>query len=310
MKILVTGGAGYVGSILVPELLKREHEVRVLDNLMYCQASLLPFFIEKNFEFIKGDIRDYETVKKAVEGVDLIIHLSAIVGAPACRKDPKAARDINFGGTVNVVNASNKSQKIIYASTGSVYGALENVCTEESSLNPLTTYGKTKLEAEMYVMGRGNSIAYRFATAFGFSSRMRLDLMPNDFTFQAVKNGSLMVFEKDFRRTFIHIKDMVDSYIFGIENFDKLKREVYNVGSEKMNYTKEEIALTIKDKVDYALLFIDRGTDPDKRDYEVSYQKIRNKGFETKITLEQGIDELINGYQMLSLKNPYSNIEV
>ena len=309
MKVLVTGGAGYVGSLLVPELLRKGHEVRVLDNLMYGQSSLLPFFIDEGFDFMRGDIRDTEAVESAVEGVDIIIHLAAIVGAPACRRDTKQARDVNFGGTLNVVNASDASQKIIYASTGSVYGALEEICTEESPLNPLTTYGKTKLEAERYVMGRGNSISYRFATAFGFSSRMRLDLMPNDFVFQAVKNGSLMVFEKDFRRTFIHVKDIVDSYLFGIENFDTLKREVYNVGSEEMNFTKEEIARMVKEKIDYAMLFIDRGTDPDKRDYEVSYQKIRNRGFETKISMENGIDELINGYQMLSLKNPYSNIE-
>ncbi len=308
MKILVTGGAGYAGSLLVPKLLERGHKVRVLDNLMYGQPSLLPFFIEENFEFIKGDIRDFETARNAVEGVDLIIHLAAIVGAPACRKDPKWARDINFGGTVNVVNASKSSQKIIYASTGSVYGALEETCTENSTLNPLTTYSKTKLEAERYIMGRGNAIAYRFATAFGLSSRMRLDLMPNDFTFQAVKNGTLMVFEKNFRRTFIHLKDMIASYIFGIEHFDELKGEVYNVGSEKMNFTKEEIALTIKKKIDYVLLFINKGADPDKRDYEVSYQKIREKGFETKISLDDGIGELIKGYQMLSLSNPYSNI--
>ena len=309
LKILVTGGAGYIGSLLIPELLNLGYKVRVLDNLMYGQTSLLPFFIDGNFEFIKGDVRDYKTVKKAVDGADMIIHLAAIVGAPACRKDRKMARDINYGGTVNVDKARQKSQKLIYASTGSVYGALEEVCTENCSLNPLTTYSKTKLDAEQHALKSGNVIVYRFATAFGLSPRMRLDLMPNDFTFQVVKNGSLMVFEKDFRRTFIHVKDIVRSYIFGIKNFDNLKDEAYNVGSEELNYTKEDVALAIKKRQDYTLLFIDQGTDPDRRDYEVSYQKIRNKGFETRYSLEQGIEELIKGYQMLSLKNPFSNVE-
>ncbi len=309
MKVLVTGGAGYIGSLLVPELLHMGHKVRVLDNLMYGQTSLLPFFIEENFEFMKGDIRDFEVVKKAVDGVDIVIHLAAIVGAPACRRDPKLAEDINHNGTVNIDKARDKSQKLIYASTGSVYGALKDICTEESPSNPLTTYGITKLHAENQVMSSGNAIVFRFATAFGLSSRMRLDLLPNDFTFQAVKNGSLFLFEKHFRRTFIHVRDMVRSYLFAIKNFDRLKDKIYNVGSEKLNCTKEEIALAIKEKIDYTLIFIDKGSDPDKRDYEVSYQKIRNKGFETKISLKQGIEELIKGYQMLSLKSPYSNVE-
>jgi len=309
MEILVTGGTGYVGSLLVPELLKLGHKVRVLDNLMYGQRSLLPFFIEENFEFINGDVRDLKAVKKAIEDMDMIIHLAAIVGAPACRKDRETARDVNYGGTTNVDLARDKSQRLIYASTGSVYGALADKCTEESPLNPLTTYSKTKLEAEKQVMSTGNVLVYRFATAFGLSPRMRLDLMPNDFTFQAVKNRSLMVFERNYRRTFIHVRDMVSSYIFGVENFDKLKDEAYNVGSEKLNYTKEDIARSIEEKIDYALIFTDYSTDPDKRDYEVSYQKIRDKGFETTITLDQGIDELIKGYQMISLKNPYSNVE-
>ena len=309
MKILVTGGAGYCGSLLVPELLRLGHRVRVLDNLIYNQVSLLPFFIEENFEFVKGDIRDFEAVKKAVDGVDIIIHLAAIVGEPACRKDPRMAEDINHGGTVNVDKARHKSQKIIYASTGSVYGALKDTCTEESPLNPVSIYGVTKLCAENQLMTSGNAIAFRFATAFGLSSRMRLDLLPNDFTFQAVKNGGLFLFQKDFRRTFIHVKDMIRSYIFAVNNFDGLRDEAYNVGSETMNYTKEEIALAIKKKIDYALIFQDKGTDPDKRDYEVSYQKIRAKGFETTISLEQGIEELIRGYQMLSLRSPYSNVE-
>jgi nucleoside-diphosphate-sugar epimerase len=310
MKILVTGGAGYVGSVLVPELLKKGHEVRVLDNLMYGQTSFLPYFIEDNFEFVKGDVRDIETVEKAVGGVDMIIHLAAIVGAPACNKDRKAAEAINYQGTVNLVNARGGSQKLIYASTGSVYGALKEICTEESPTKPLSVYGITKLEAEKQIMQSGNAIAYRFATAFGLSPRLRLDLLPNDFTFKALKNKYLVIYDKDFKRTFIHVKDMVRAFIFGIENFDRLKDEVYNVGHEKMNYTKEQIAKRIRDKINFEIYYADKGIpDPDQRDYEVSYQKIRDKGFETKIPLEKGIDELINGFQTLSMKNRYSNVD-
>ena len=284
MKILVIGGAGYVGAVLVPELLKKGHEVRVLDNLMYGQTSLLPYFIEDDFEFIKGDVRDVGTVEKAVDGVDMIIHLAAIVGAPACKKDGKAAEAINYQGTVNVDNAREiDSQKLMYASTGSVYGALKEVCTEESPTKPLSIYGRTKLEAEKQVMQSGNAIAYRFATGFGLSSRLRLDLLLNDFVLNAFKNRYLVIYDKDFKRTFVHVKDMVRSYVFGIEHFDRLKDEVYSVGSEKMNYTKEEITEVIKEQINFEIYYADKGIpDPDQRDYEVSYQKIRDKGFETK----------------------------
>ncbi len=310
MKILITGGAGYVGSVLVPELQKNGHKVRVLDNLMYRQMSLLPYFIEDNFEFIKGDVRDVETVKKAIDGVDMIIHLAAIVGAPACKKDIEAAKAINYQGTVNVDNARDNSQKLIYASTGSVYGALRGVCTEESTTNPLSIYGRTKLEAERQVMQSGNTIVYRFATAFGLSPRLRLDLLPNDFVVNATKNRYLVLYDKNFKRTFIHVKDMARAFIFGIENFDRLKDEVYNIGSEKMNYTKEEITKVIKEKINFEIYYADRGVpDPDQRNYEVSYQKIRHKKFETKISLEKGIEEIIKGSQMVYLRNPYSNLK-
>ncbi len=310
MKILVTGGAGYVGSVLVPELLKKGYEVRVLDNLMYEQTSLIPYFIEDNFEFTKGDVRDVETVEEALDGRDMIIHLAAIVGAPACKKYRKAAGAINYHGTVNMDNARDDSQKLIYASTGSVYGALEEVCTEESPTNPLSIYGRTKLEAEKQVMQSGNVIAYRFATGFGLSPRLRLDLLLNDFVLSALKNRYLVIYDKDFKRTFIHVKDIVASYIFGIENFDRLKNEVYNVGSEKMNYTKEEIAKVLKEKVSFEIYYADEGIpDPDQRNYEVSYQKIRDKGFETKIFLEEGIEEIIKGSQVIYLRNPYSNLK-
>ncbi len=309
MKILVTGGSGYIGSLLVPELLNNGHQVRVLDSLLFGQTSLLPYFIDENFELLKGDVRDAEKIKKAVDGMDVIIHLAAIVGAPACKKDSRLAEEVNYQGTVNINNTRDVSQKLLYASTGSVYGKVENICTEDLTPKPLSTYGETKLRAEQEVMGKGNAIAYRFATAFGLSSRLRLDLLPNDFVFNALKNRYLVVYDKHFKRTFIHVKDIVDSYIFGITNFDKMKNEVYNVGSEKMNKTKEDIANMVREKLNFEVLFVDKGVpDPDQRDYEVSYEKIRKHGFDTKITFEKGIDELIRGLQTINLINPFSNV--
>lgn len=312
MKVLITGGAGFVGSILVPELMQRGHEVRVLDNLMYGQVSLLHCFIDGRFEFIRGDIRNKDVVRKAVQGVDHIVHLAAIVGEPACRKDERLAWEVNVQGTINVDECRRPSQGLIFASTGSNYGAVDGVCTEETPLNPLSTYGITKTEAEAHVLRSGNVVLYRFATGFGLSPRLRMDLMINDFAFQAVKNGSLIVYEKDFRRTFIHVRDMVRAFAFAVENYDRLVGEmgdVFNVGNEAMNYTKEQVALKIRDRVEFWLHFADVGSDPDKRDYEVSYEKIRSKGFEITVSLEQGIHELIEGCRMVSLRNPFSNVE-
>ncbi len=309
MKILITGGAGYIGSLLVPQLLNKGHQVRVLDSLLFRQTSMLPYFINPDFEFIKGDVRDVETVKKAVSGTDVIIHLAAIVGAPACKKNSQLAEDVNYQGTVNINEARTNSQKMFYASTGSVYGKVENICTEDLQPKPLSIYGDTKLRAEKEVMKKGNSIAYRFATAFGLSPRLRLDLLPNDFVFNALKNHYLVVYDKHFKRTFVHVKDIVSAYLFGIENFEKMKNEVYNVGSEKMNKTKEDIANIIKQKINFEILFVDKGIpDPDQRDYEVSYKKIRDKGFETSIDFDMGIDELIRGLQTVDVANPFSNL--
>jgi nucleoside-diphosphate-sugar epimerase len=307
--VLVTGGAGYIGSVLVPELLKNGYKVRVLDSLVFGQTSLLPYFIEENFHFIKGDIRDVETVKNALRGADIIIHLAGIVGAPACKKNPQLAEEVNFVGTTNINNFRDDSQKLFYASTGSVYGKVDGICEESLRPKPLSIYGTTKLRAEKEVMSKGNSIAYRFATAFGLSPRLRLDLLPNDFVFSALKNRSLVMYDKDYKRTFIHVRDIVRAYIFGIENFDSMKNEVYNVGSEIMNKTKEEIARLIQEKVKFELYFADKGVpDPDQRDYEVSYKKLRGKGFQTSISFQQGINELVLGLQTVNIANPYANI--
>lgn len=309
MKILVTGGAGYVGSVLVPELLSAGHQVRVLDNLMFGGQSLLPFFAHPHFEFVKGDILDEATVRQCVKDADVIIHLAAIVGYPACKKDPNLAKDVNVFGSRIIDRARSKSQPVLFASTGSNYGALVgDVCTEETPLNPLTIYGQTKTQAEQSFLDSGSVICYRFATAFGLSPRLRLDLLVNDFVYKAMKERNLIIYEKTYKRTFIHVRDIARSFMFALENLDTMMDNVYNVGSESMNYSKEEVALKIKEKIDFYLHFADIGKDEDQRNYEVSYKKINSLGFETTVDLDQGIEELMRGYQVIEVRNPYSNV--
>ena len=307
-RVLVTGGAGYVGSVLVPKLLSRGYQVRVVDNMMYRQPSLLPHFLNGGLEFIRGDIRDSGTLKDSVKDVDCVIHLAAIVGAPACAKDPRLAEEVNYESTVLLSRALSPSQGLVFASTGSNYGAVQDICTEETPLNPISVYGVTKTRAETVLLDAGNAVVYRFATAFGLSQRLRLDTLINDFVFQAMKNRQIVIYEKWVRRTFIHVQDMARALLHAFENYNNMEGEVYNIGHESLNHTKEDVALAIKRKIDYHIYFADVGSDPDKRDYEVSYAKVRATGFETSVTLEDGIDELIRGYGMIELQNPYANI--
>ncbi len=312
MKILITGGAGYVGSTLIPELLALGHQVTVFDNLMYGGDSLISFFRNKNFSFIKGDVRDASAVKSACTGYDAVIHLAAIVGFPACRENPDLAQAVNVGGTKNVVDATSKSQIVLFASTGSNYGKLseltEPICTEESPLNPLSIYGKTKTEAENIAMMPGNAVAFRFATAFGVSPRMRLDLLINELVYTAAKQKYLVIYEASFKRTFIHVRDIALSFMFALNNYEKMKGEVYNVGSEKMNASKKEVAELIAKKTGAYLHFADVGEDQDKRDYVVSYKKINSLGYDITIGVEEGIDELVKVSQVIKVSNPYMNI--
>lgn len=308
MKILVTGGSGYVGSVLVPSLLNKGYQVKVLDNLLFKQTSMLPYFINKNFEFLHGDVRDVHIVKEAVKDADLIIHLAAIVGAPVCAAHPELAHAVNYQGTVNIDSVRSASQPIIYASTGSNYGKVEGICTEDSPLNPLSIYGETKTKAEQHLKHTGNMIGFRFATAFGISPRLRLDLMPNDFVFQALRVGNLIVYQKNVRRTFVHVTDMARAFLHGIENYDRMKNEIYNVGDESMNATKEDIANLVKKYVKFYLHFAEIGTDPDMRDYEVSYQKMRSTGYQTQVSLDDGIQEIVSALKLVKQENPYSNV--
>ncbi|MDP4173535.1 MAG: NAD(P)-dependent oxidoreductase [Bacteroidota bacterium] len=307
MRILVTGGAGYVGSVLVPLLLSRGYQIRVYDNLMYGGESLLPLFTNSNFEFVKGDVRDMNSIKIAAKGCDAIIHLAAIVGYPACRKNPALAQSINYDGTRSVLQVSD-GRTILFASTGSNYGSVaDSVCTEDTPLNPLSLYGTSKTEAERLLLDAGNVIAYRFATAFGVSSRLRLDLMINDFTYKAKTQQYLVIYEKNVMRTFIHVYDMARSFLFGIENMGKMRGEVYNVGSEKMNYSKQQICDIIKQKTECYVHYADIGEDVDKRDYVVSYKKINELGYDTSITVEEGVDELLKALSVIESREKYSN---
>jgi nucleoside-diphosphate-sugar epimerase len=309
MRILVTGGAGYVGSTLVPMLLEQGHQVRVYDILKFGGHGLLPCCQYRSFELIKGEITDEADLAKALDGVDAIIHLAAIVGYPACKKEPQLAQATNVEGTRTILRLRKPDQKVLFASTGSIYGSVPDyICNEETPRAPITLYGETKAAAEQMVLEAGNSIAYRYATAFGVSNRMRLDLMPNDFTYQAVKNRNLIVYEGGFKRTFVHVRDMARSFIFALEKWDSVKDDVYNVGHESMNFTKEDVARKILEHVNYYLHFAEVGHDADQRNYEVSYEKIRKKGFETTIDLDRGIAELVRAARLIEFQNPFANV--
>ena len=310
MKVLVTGGAGYVGSVLVGKLLEKGIKVCVVDNLMYDNGfTLIPYFNTPKFQFIKGDVRDKKLMKSLVHNFEHVVHLAAIVGFPACRKNPQLTREVNVNSTKYISSLLSNDQGVVYASTGSNYGIIENeICTEETPLNPISLYGKTKTKAEEIFLNENGAVAYRFATAFGLSPRMRLDLLINDFVYQAINNKTLVMFEKSFKRTFIHVNDMADSIIYAIENYDSMKNNTYNVGGDFNNYNKEEIALMIKERVDYYLHFAEFGEDEDKRNYEVSYKKINDKGFHIKTTVQDGINELIKACPALDVRSKYKNV--
>ncbi|MEK7616916.1 MAG: NAD(P)-dependent oxidoreductase [Patescibacteria group bacterium] len=307
-NILVTGGAGCVGSTLVPLLLKAGYKVRVLDNLMYGGMGLLTNFSNPNFEVIIGDIRNKTVVTSALKNMHAIIHLAAIVGYPACDKYPREAQEINYQATKQLNELRGKNQLLIFASTGSNYGHVESgMCTEETPLAPLTNYGRSKTKAEEAIVTSPNVIIYRFATAFGLSPRLRLDLFINDLTYQALKTKHLVIYEKDYRRTFIHVKDMAKSFIFALENSSKMIGQTYNVGDESMNLKKEDIVNILLQKLEFILNFTDSGRDADQRNYAVDYSKIKKLGFKTDISIENGTDEMINAFKVVTIKNPYSN---
>jgi nucleoside-diphosphate-sugar epimerase len=309
-KILVTGGAGYLGSILVPELLKVGHNVTVLDNFMFGQSPLLECCAYEEFEVIRGDARDEGILKHLLKQVDCIIPLAALVGAPLCSRDKTGTLTTNRDAIASLVKLASKGQRIIFPATNSGYGIdPEDVCrTEETPLNPISLYGKTKVEAERLVLERGNSISLRLSTAFGMSPRMRIDLLVNDFTYRALKDGHVVVYEGHFKRNYIHVRDVARAFVHSIDKFDAMKNEAYNVGLSDANLSKLELCAKIREQVQqFVYLEAPIGEDPDKRNYMVSNEKIERTGFRPVYPLEKGISELIKGYRIIA-NTKYSNV--
>jgi nucleoside-diphosphate-sugar epimerase len=308
MKIVVTGGAGYVGSVLVPHLLGLGHRVHVIDTLKFGIEPLLGSFIHPNFTFRHGDVLDIPALKADLADADAVVHLAAVVGYPACKKWPEEARRTNLDGTRAVLDHIRPEARFINFSTGSNYGEVLGVCDENTPLNPLSLYGETKTEAEQMAMSRPNSVALRFATAFGLSPRLRLDLMINDFAYQALVNHYLLVYERHFRRTFIHVHDMARAFEHALARWDDLHHDVYNVGHESLNYTKQDIIRLLQMRVEFLCYFAEFGKDEDRRDYEVDYSRVRATGYETSVDISRGLGELVQALRLLPIRNPYSNV--
>jgi nucleoside-diphosphate-sugar epimerase len=303
MKILITGGAGYLGSVITGKMLDSGHNVVVLDKLLFNQTSLLQYTSNPNFKFIYGDVRNETELERLCNQVDVIIPLAAIVGFPACAQDPKLAKEINLQQIVNIVKFTNgKGKKILYPNTNSGYGLStgQSECTEESPLTPISVYGQTKCEAENFLRTSTDAIIFRLATVFGVSPRMRTDLLVNDFTYKAITDKYIVVFEKSFKRNFIHIQDVANVFLFMLENYDKYKSEVFNVGLSDANLSKQELLEKIQSHVkNFAVSYNDYYEDPDKRDYIVSNIKIESTGWSPKWDIDMGINELIMAYQMI-----------
>ncbi|MBI5492614.1 MAG: NAD(P)-dependent oxidoreductase [Deltaproteobacteria bacterium] len=309
-NILVTGGAGYIGSTLVPELLKAGHAVTVLDNFMFGQTPLLECCAFDSFEVARGDARDEGFIGPYLKKADYIIPLAALVGAPLCKRDSIGTVTTNRDAIGLLARLASKDQRMIIPTTNSGYGiGQKNVfCTEETPLNPISAYGRTKVEAERIVLERGNSISLRLATVFGASPRMRIDLLVNDFTYRAVKDRFVVVFEGRFKRNYIHVRDVARAFLHAVDNFDSMAGGPYNVGLSGANLTKLELCAKIKEQIDdFVYMEAPVGEDPDKRDYMVSNEKIEKTGFKPAYGLDDGIRELIKGYRIV-VNSRYGNV--
>lgn len=309
LRILVTGAGGYIGSMLCTYLIKEGYKVTGIDLLKYNKNSLSHLMYHENFSFFREDVRKKTVLKKLLKDNDVIIPLAALVGAPLCKKNKKLSSEVNYIQIENILKFINKKQKLIYLNSNSGYGVgrKNKFCDEKSPLNPISHYGKTKVEAEKKILqsNHHNFICFRLATVFGYSYRMRTDLIVNFFVSESLKKQKISIFEPKFRRNFIHVRDVVLAIVFALKNFNKFKNEVYNLGLSKANLTKIQLAKKIKKYLPKTKIKIIKGIkDPDQRDYFVSNKKIEKKGFYPKISIDHGIKELVSA---LSLNNNYTN---
>lgn len=300
--VLITGGAGYLGSIICERLLDAGYQVTVIDALVHGEQSLFHLCAHPDFEFVHGDARDKGLISRLMSTADIIIPLAAIVGAPACKRDPFTATSLNLDAIKLILSLRSPRQLLLYPTTNSGYGTKsgDQFCTEETPLEPISLYGRTKVDAEAAVLDAGNSLTLRLATVFGTSPRMRIDLLVNHFVYAAVTDHYIVLFEKDFKRNYIHIRDVADCFLHCIENAEAMIGRPYNAGLDAANLSKEELALKVKKYVpDFYIHFAEIGSDPDKRNYIVSNQRLREAGFEAKRSLDDGIVELMKAYRML-----------
>ena len=310
MDILITGGAGYIGSILVPNLLNLGYKVTVIDNFLFNQQSLLDCISNENLNIVRGDVRDKKLLSELVYKNDCIIPLACLTGAPLCDKDPYSAKQVNFDQIKNISDIKSKDQLLIFPCSNSGYGIGQKgmYCDENTPMKPVSLYGKLKVEIDKYLLDKGDCITFRFATLFGASPRMRLDLLVNDFTYRAFTDTTVVLFESHFKRNYLHVRDAANAFTHTIDNYDKMIGEPYNVGLSNANLSKKELCDEIKKELtNFQYVISEIGKDPDQRNYIVSNEKIEKTGFETKVSLSDGIKELKRAFQIIR-RNQYSNI--
>lgn len=310
MRILVTGAAGYIGSVLVPRLLEAGHEVTALDSFLYGQTSLLDVCYHPSLTIVNGDVRNEGLVASLMADRDAIFPLACLTGAPLCAKDPIGAQTINYDAVKLILDRSDRRQKVIFPTTNSGYGVGEpgKFCTEESPMRPVSLYGRLKVEIENRILDSGNSITLRLATAFGVSPRMRLDLLVNDFVYRAVNDRAVVLFEPHFKRNYIHVRDIAKAFMHALDNFETMQGEPYNVGLSEANLSKWELCEEIQRQVpNFTFTVAPIGEDPDKRDYIVSNAKIEATGYQPDVSLQAGIAELLKGYEVIH-RSQYANV--